>query len=149
MSATITDECLQSVRQWAAAGVDLNGIQKRLQTECGVHLTYMEVRFLLLDHGIEIAEAKPEAPQQPTAGSSSDAPAEAKPAQEGKVKVTLDDLQLPGTLVSGKVDFPGGAHGEWQIDQLGQFGWRALSGQPSPDEMQGFQLELTQLLSRM
>ena len=68
----VTAEQLELVRQWAGAGIDLNGIQKRLASECGQHLTYMDVRFLLLDHGIEIAEvASPAtAPQSEPAGSA-------------------------------------------------------------------------------
>lgn len=145
MSAKLTDAQLEQVRHWAAEGVDLNGIQKKLQAECGVHLTYMEVRFLLLDHGIEIAVEKKEAPTPEAAGS--------EPAPEGpagnKVQVSLDDLQLPGTLLSGKASFPGGAQGAWQIDQLGRFGWSELSGTPSPEEMRDFQQELTTLLGRV
>ena len=53
--STVTAEQLDKVRQWAAEGVNLNGIQKRLASECGVQMTYMDVRFLLLDHEIEIA----------------------------------------------------------------------------------------------
>lgn len=145
MSAKLTDAQLEQVRHWAAEGVDLNGIQKKLQAECGVHLTYMEVRFLLLDHGIEIAVEKKEAPAPEAVGS--------EPAPEGpagnKVQVSLDDLQLPGTLLSGKASFPGGAQGAWQIDQLGRFGWSELSGTPSPEEMRDFQQELTTLLGRV
>lgn len=145
MSAKVTDIALEQVRQWAAEGVDLNGIQKRLQTECGIHLTYMDVRFLLLDHGIEIAvepqkELPPQEEQEETAAPVG--------AGSAKVQVTLDDLQLPGTLLSGKASFPGGAQGAWQIDQLGRFGWSELSGQPSPDEMRDFERELTALISR-
>ena len=147
MSAKVTDEVLDQVRQWAAAGVDLNGIQKKLQTECGLHLTYMEVRFLLLDHGIEIA-TEPEPVQQPAEEESAAEPSadDAAPAEPGRPKVTLDELQLPGALISGKVDFPGGVSGEWYIDHMGRFGWRELSGSPSPVEMQDFQEELTKLL---
>ncbi len=147
MSETISDKVLEQVRKWAAEGMDLNGIQKGLQTECGVHLTYMEVRFLLLDHGIEIAaptqtaEKEQPKPDQP----EDDVPSA---AGAGRVKVELDDLQLPGTLLSGKAEFPGGAKGAWRIDQLGRFGWSQLTGKPSPDEMQDFQTALTQLLSR-
>ena len=145
MSAKVTDIALEQVRQWAAEGVDLNGIQKRLQTECGIHLTYMDVRFLLLDHGIEIAvepqkELPPQEEQEETVAPVG--------AGSAKVQVTLDDLQLPGTLLSGKASFPGGAQGAWQIDQLGRFGWSELSGQPSPDEMRDFERELTALISR-
>ena len=151
MSEKISDEVLEQVRTWATEGVDLNGIQKRLQSECGLHLTYMDVRFLLLDHGIEIAS-----PTAPIKKEEKTAPKPDSPLQDdlnsaaggGRVKVELDDLQLPGTLLSGKAEFPGGAKGAWQIDQLGRFGWSQLTGKPSPDEMQDFQTALTQLLSR-
>ena len=148
----VTAEQLEMVRQWAAEGVDLNGIQKRLAADCGVHMTYMDVRFLLLDHGIEIATvAAPEKKAQETPASP-EAPTPAEPApvagQGGKPVVTLDELTLPGTLISGKVQFASGTRGGWQIDQLGRFAWNDLQGQPAPEELQAFQVELTQLLSR-
>lgn len=144
---TVTAEQLEMVRQWASLGVDLNGIQKNLASECGVHMTYMDVRFLLLDHGIEIAtaaapveEKKPEPAPEPESAP--------QPAADGKLVVTLDELTLPGTLISGKVAFASGTRGGWQIDQLGRFAWNALEGQPTPEELQAFQMELTQILSR-
>ena len=147
MSTTVTAEQLEMVRQWASLGVDLNGIQKNLAAECGVHMTYMDVRFLLLDHGIEIAtaaapveEKKPEPAPEPVSTP--------QPAADGKLVVTLDELTLPGTLISGKVAFASGTRGGWQIDQLGRFAWNALEGQPTPEELQAFQMELTQILSR-
>ena len=143
----MTAEQLEMVRQWASLGVDLNGIQKNLAAECGVHMTYMDVRFLLLDHGIEIAtaaapveEKKPEPAPEPETSP--------QPAADGKLVVTLDELTLPGTLISGKVAFASGTRGGWQIDQLGRFAWNALEGQPTPEELQAFQMELTKLLSR-
>ena len=147
MSTTVTAEQLEMVRQWASLGVDLNGIQKNLAAECGVHMTYMDVRFLLLDHGIEIAtaavpveEKKPEPAPEPESAP--------QPAADGQLVVTLDELTLPGTLISGKVAFASGTRGGWQIDQLGRFAWNALEGQPTPEELQAFQMELTKLLSR-
>lgn len=142
------------VRQWASEGVDLNGIQKKLAAECGVHMTYMDVRFLLLDHGIEIASptAAPEPPVQDTEPEQGAAPAEmgAEPAAAGTGKpvVTLDELKLPGALISGKVSFPSGTHGAWQIDQFGRFAWNDLQGQPTPEDLQAFQMELQMILSR-
>ena len=142
------------VRQWAAEGVDLNGIQKRLSADCGVHMTYMDVRFLLLDHGIEIATTVAPVPEKTAeeapAASAPAAPEEQAPVagQGGKLVVTLDELTLPGTLISGKVQFASGTRGGWQIDQLGRFAWNDLQGQPTPEELQAFQVELTQLLSR-
>ena len=151
----VTAEQLDMVRAWAAAGVDLNGIQKNLAAECGVHMTYMDVRFLLLDHGIEIAvpsAAPAPEPAEPAAQPAVE-PVEAVPAPApagpvGKPVVTLDELMLPGTLISGKVQFSSGTKGGWQIDQLGRFAWNSLEGQPTPEELQAFQFELTQILSR-
>ena len=146
----VTAEQLELVRQWAGAGIDLNGIQKRLASECGQHLTYMDVRFLLLDHGIEIAEvASPAmAPQAEPAGTAPQEAAAEPALQDGKLVVTLDELTLPGTLISGKVQFASGTAGAWQIDQMGRFAWSDLSGQPTPEELQAFQVELTQILRR-
>ena len=147
----MTAEQLEMVRQWASLGVDLNGIQKNLVAEYGVHLTYMDVRFLLLDHGIEIATAPQQTPApkpaEPAAAPEAPAPAPVD-AVPGKPKVTLDDLQLPGALISGKVEFPSGTRGAWMIDQMGRFAWNDLSGTPTQEELQAFQFELTQLLSR-
>lgn len=145
----MTAEQLEMVRQWAGEGVDLNGIQKRLAAECGVHMTYMDVRFLLLDHGIEIAMAPAPAPEKKP--EPAPAPVEevaTPPSETGKPVVTLDELTLPGTLISGKVQFASGTRGGWQIDQLGRFAWNDLQGQPTPEELQAFQVELTQILSR-
>lgn len=137
------------VRAWAGEGVDLNGIQKRLAGECGVHMTYMDVRFLLLDYGIEIASAATAEPakKEETAPAPEEAPVPAE-GQGDKLVVTLDELTLPGTLISGKVQFPSGTKGGWQIDQLGRFAWNDLQGQPTAEELQAFQMELTQILSR-
>ena len=147
MSTTVTAEQLEMVRRWAAAGVDLNGIQKNLAAECGVHMTYMDVRFLLLDHGIEIATAAaPVEEKKPEPAPVAEAAPQ--PAADGKLVVTLDELTLPGTLISGKVSFASGTRGGWQIDQLGRFAWNSLEGQPAPEELQAFQVELTKLLSR-
>lgn len=156
MSTKVSNEQLEMVRRWASYGVDLNGIQKNLAAECGVHLTYMEVRFLLLDHNIEIArpQEKP-APEPAPAAAPAPAPAPepaptpAAPTAAVKPTVTLDDLQLPGTLLSGKCSFPSGTQGSWQIDQMGRFGWSQLSGTPTPVELQAFELELRAILSRM
>lgn len=151
MATTISPQQLDLVRQWAAQGIDLNGIQKKLVEECGVHMTYMDVRFLLLDYGIEIASSAETAPAPKPTTTPAPIPQEEASmptATGGKPQVTLDDLQLPGTLLSGKAVFPSGVKGAWQIDQMGRFGWSELDGKPTPAELQAFQVELTQLLSR-
>lgn len=142
----ISPEQLEMVRAWAAQGIDLNGIQKNLVSECGLHLTFMDVRFLLLDNGIEIATAPEPAPKEEPAPA---AEPENAPAADGKPVVTLDELYLPGALVSGKVVFPSGTRCAWQIDQMGRFAWIEQTATPTPDELQAFQFELTGLLRKM
>ncbi len=151
MSTIVNEEQLAAVKKWVAEGVDLNGIQKKLQSEYGLHLTYMDVRFLLLDHGIELASEKPSpdvAANDPQSESKEHLSEGGEGNVSGTVRVELDDLQLPGTLISGKAHFPGGAEGAWQIDQLGRFGWSKLNGTPSPEEMKSFEQELTAMLRR-
>ena len=158
MSTKLTDDQLEQVRLWASQGIDLNGIQKNLVAHCGVHLTYMEVRFLLLDHGIEIAQAAPEptpapAPQASPAPQAQQQPAPAAATAAGTRPVvptmTLDDIQIPGTLLSGKCEFPSGTKVAWQIDQMGQLACSKVCGDMTPEEQQAFVFELRQILSKM
>ncbi len=156
MSSKINTEQLEMVRLWASQGIDLNGIQKKLVAECGVHLTYMEVRFLLLDHGIEIArqqEAPKPAPAPQPQAEQPAAPAPAADPMTGaapvKPTMSLDDIQIPGTILSGKCEFPSGTKVAWQIDQMGQLNCSQLSGTMTQEEQQAFVFELRQILSKM
>lgn len=159
MSQKISPEQLDAVRLWASQGVDLNGIQKNLVTECGIHLTYMEVRFLLLDHGIEIAQPQatpapqpaPQAATQPPAPEPAPATAPAPMQSPAPVrpKMEFDDIQIPGTILSGKCEFPSGTKVGWQIDTMGQLNCTQLAGTMTPEEQQAFVFELRQVLSKM
>ena len=156
MSTKLTDDQLEQVRLWASQGIDLNGIQKNLVAHCGVHLTYMEVRFLLLDHGIEIAQAAPEPTPAPQAAPSPQAQQQPTPAADSAAEprpvvptMTLDDIQIPGTLLSGKCEFPSGTKVAWQIDQMGQLACSKVCGDMTPEEQQAFVFELRQILSKM
>lgn len=159
MSQKVTPEQLDAVRLWASQGVDLNGIQKNLVTECGIHLTYMEVRFLLLDYGIEIAQPQAAPAPQPTPQAAPPTPApEPAPAAAAapmagaapvRPKMEFDDIQIPGTILSGKCSFPSGTKVGWQIDTMGQLNCTQLSGTMTPEEQQAFVFELRQVLSKM
>ncbi|MBR3695320.1 MAG: hypothetical protein IKL98_03665 [Akkermansia sp.] len=156
MSSKINTEQLEMVRLWASQGIDLNGIQKNLVAECGVHLTYMEVRFLLLDHGIEIARPQEEPKPAPAPQPQAEQPAAPAPAADPmtgaapvKPTMSLDDIQIPGTILSGKCEFPSGTKVAWQIDQMGQLNCSQLSGTMTQEEQQAFVFELRQILSKM
>jgi hypothetical protein len=161
----LTSEHKEAVATWVAAGATLNEIQDRLKNELGVTLTFMDTRFLLSDLGLTL---KPEAGEEDDAevldvggaetgvgGAMGDAGI--LPGDEGdsdglsgvaQVRVTVDVVTVPGTMVSGKVTFTDGVTAGWYLDQMGQLG---LSGvdrtyQPPEADVAAFQRELQRAL---
>ena len=61
----LSPEQVQSIRDWAEEGFDLNAIQKNLHEKLGLKLTFMDTRFLLQDLDIHLRQ--PEA--APPAGT--------------------------------------------------------------------------------
>lgn len=49
----------QTVAEWVAEGVNLSDIQKKIKAEFDITMTYMDVRFLVIDIGAEVKD-KPE-----------------------------------------------------------------------------------------
>lgn len=157
--ANLTPQQRQLVEQWAADGANLNQIQDRLRTECGLTLTYMEARLLVLEIGVKIQDKPREQPpeeKKPAPEAEVDAPlpddledtAEA-PAVPGGLTVTVDEIPPPGALISGKATFSDGNTVQWFMDQTGRFGMRgpAPGYQPPPADIPAFQRELETLLS--
>ena len=157
----VTAEMVKRVREMAAEGMDLNAMQKKLAEE-GMNILFMDLRFLMLDHNIEIAQPKAEEEVKPAEAAETAAPAAAEAplagpgmpnalnavAGEVNVEVVIDDLQIPGMMLSGKAVFPSGIRGAWYFDQTGRFGWTDLSGQPTEAEAMAFQKKLSAMLSQ-
>ena len=55
----LNDSQKDMVRQWAAEGAGLSEIQRRIKDEFGISMTYMDVRFLMLDLHADVKD-KPE-----------------------------------------------------------------------------------------
>jgi hypothetical protein len=68
----------------------------------------------------------------------------------GNVTVTMDQLAIPGTMVSGKVTFSDGETASWYLDQGGRLGLAdAPPGyRPSEMDVMQFQSELQRLMRR-
>lgn len=153
---TLTEEQTATLRQWLAQGATLSDVQNRLRTEFNLHLTFFDVRMLVMELGAEVKdkEAQVEADDvtkahlPPKAGEES-APA---PTPPGSVSVTVDSIQaIPGAIVSGSVTFSDGNKARWYFDQMGRFGFEPeLPGyQPSEADSRAFQQQLqTELSSR-
>lgn len=160
--ANLSPEQLDAVSQWAEQGATLNDIQQRLKTDFGMTLTYMEARLLMIDVGVRLKD-KPREPD-PVAAAPAPAPSQdVEPAAEdepadyntdpaamgtGKVTVTVDEICIPGALVSGKATFSDGKTLSWYVDQMGRLGMKAPEPgyKPPPADVAAFQNELDRVL---
>jgi hypothetical protein len=158
----------KKVSAWIAEGLKLSEIQKRLGTEDGLNLTYMEVRLLVDDLKLmpkdpppskvnrllspppaSVGGALPEADDslEEKTGDASPAPL----SGTGKVSVTADTVARPGTLVSGNVTFSDGQSAVWYLDQMGRLGLgpKQAGYKPSAADLQSFQQALEAELSKL
>ncbi len=164
----LDDAQKKTVAGWIADGQKLSDIQKRLMTEFGLNLTYMEVRFLVDDlklvpkdppapkaeKPIELPAPTPELKPAAAAEPSPPEPAEGElPAAPGlgKVSVVVDTVARPGALVSGTVTFSDGQGGIWYLDQMGRLGIgpKQQGYKPSAADLQIFQQALETELSKI
>src|SRR6185436_11812062 len=107
----------REVSRWIADGLKLADIQKRLQAEFDINLTYMEVRLLVDDLKLvpkdpppktektlvaPAADAPPPAPDALSGLTPDEPPPDpAAPLGQTKVSVSVDALARPGSMVSG------------------------------------------------
>ncbi|MBI2441005.1 MAG: hypothetical protein HYV35_06490 [Lentisphaerae bacterium] len=142
-----------AVRRWVAEGCSLADIQKRLSNEFKLSVTFLDLRFMILDLGLKIKEqAKTTSPglalgNNPTARTAQAAEG-FEPETAGGVSVTLDRVMKPGAVVSGTVRFSDGVSASWLLDQLGRLALdaRKPNYRPSPQDLEAFQSELRNLL---
>ncbi len=165
----LNDTQKDAVRKWVAEGCGLTEIQKRLNDEFKLSVTFLDLRFLVLDlgltikeqakntsAGLDLAKAAPGGPDPGSAGGYAEASAEAADmgpdspdsGGTGGVAVTLDRIVKPGSVVSGTVRFSDGVSASWMLDQLGRLALDAgkPNYRPSPEDVQAFQMELRNLL---
>lgn len=167
----LSEQQEQAVRGWLAEGASLADVQARLKDEFALHLTYMDVRLLVLDIGAAVKDKPEPKPVEPKTVDLEDdaavplpegAPVDEKdaaplddavpPPAAGAAKVTLvvDDIMVPGAMVSGTITFTDGVKAKWLIDQYGRFdlepdkpGYR-----PTDADLQDLQLKLRAALQR-
>jgi hypothetical protein len=157
----LTSEQLNKLRVWASEGSTLSEIQKRMETDLGLRVTYMELRFLLDDFSIELGNApkkvpaKNEEPKPAQEPEISEEPAgDVSEAQEpelaGGVTVDVDPIPRQGGVVSGGVVFSDGVKAKWYLDQYGRLGLDGVdkSYRPTNEDVQDFQAELQRILQK-
>ena len=157
IAKSLSEEQITKIQAWADAGTELSEIQKLLGTELNVGATYLETRFLLDDLGIEIhvePEPEPESEQMPEAALDSEDHPGAEQAEEPGLEndahatVTIDTVQRPGAIVSGRVTFDGGESAAWWLDQMGRLGMDSDNSdfKPSEPQLMIFQRELQRVI---
>lgn len=149
-SKDLTADQIASLRQWAAEGDQLADLQRKLKEEYALNVTYMDMRFVVLDLGLEIQqeeEPEPESAKEEAAEVvSEDLPSPGMGM--GRVSVSVDQITAPGAMVSGRVTFSDGENGRWMIDQMGRpsLDPDTAGYQPTHDDLVAFQNELRQAL---
>ena len=161
----LTDAQKLTVSRWIEEGAKLADIQKRLDSELGVRLTYMEVRFLVDD--LKLTPKDPvvvKAPEPPAAVATAVPPTANVPSSESvllgdlaplpggqSVKVGVDKIARAGALVSGSVTFSDGQIAEWYLDQTGRLGLAAKTKgyKPSAADLEVFQVHLQNELQKL
>lgn len=142
----LTPEQVEALKSLAAQGASLSDLQRYLKDEQNISVTYMDIRFAVLDLGIEILEEKHEDEPKPEELQEA---IESKQAT-GLVSATIDNITLPGTMVSGKVTFSDGETAIWMIDQTGRPGLDPDTPgyRPSEEDLVEFQTQLKTLLQK-
>lgn len=166
----------KTVSTWISEGLKLSDIQKRLDSELGIRLTYMEVRFLvddlkLVPKDVERPKPTPDlgapasgpgpaaqpAPAKSPAPSAAPQHAPLTPEEQaaltggGSISVSVDQITRAGAVVSGQVTFSDGQSASWYLDQYGRLGMapKQQGYKPSAADLQSFQMKLESELARM
>jgi hypothetical protein len=159
----LDDKQKKTVAAWIAEGLKLSDIQKRMSSDLGLSLTYMDVRLLvddlkLVPHDPPPKTDKPlvapetkDSGQTPVPGSKDARKPHAPVPGAGKVTVNVDTVSRPGAMVSGSVSFSDGQSATWYVDQFGRLGIspKQQGYKPSAPDLQAFQQTLEAELSKL
>jgi hypothetical protein len=132
-------------------GLSLSDVQKLLDSELGIKMTYLDLRLLAAD--LEVNWQKQDEAKAEEAKSDDDMDITKIPEDEDdgtpRTKVEVSKLARPGMAMSGTVEFLSGAKGEWFLDSYGRLGFNPEEGssQPTEEDLQDFQMVLQKQLS--
>lgn len=135
----------REIARWVAEGMGLSDVQKKINADFGVVMTYIDVRFLVDDLDLTLADKEEEKPKEvPENSAETPVATDELNPKEGGVSVEVDPVTPPGAMASGSVTFSDGHHKQWTLDQFGRLG---LSGgdegyKPSDEDVVEFQKQL-------
>ena len=148
-----SDDQKQQIASWVNEGMGLSDIQKKIDDDFGIVMTYMDVRFLVDDLNLDLIDEEEDedaADADDNSDADETAPSPGDPLDDsaGGVQVELDTVTPPGAMASGSVTFSDGQHKKWTLDQFGRLG---LTGgeegyKPSDEDVMEFQKQLDSAL---
>ncbi|MDR2769361.1 MAG: hypothetical protein LBB19_02275 [Puniceicoccales bacterium] len=143
----LTDEQVIRIREWARQTPHLSDLQTQINATYNLHLTYIEVRFLLDDLGLELKKVE----SKPTANTNVEQEGELIEEGESGFSVTVDAVTKPGTLINGQVVFSDGQKAAWHLDEMGRLGLKPqqLGYRPSQEDLVRFQEEVQKHLTHL
>jgi len=147
---------IQEIKTWVSEGAQMADVQKRLKDDFDLNATYMDTRFLALDLGLDFIKEEEDEEvevEQPLGeevqNEASPAEVEVLPPSEGapSVSVGLDQIAIPGSMVSGSVTFSDGEKGNWMIDAEGRpaIDPETPDYRPCPEDLVDFQAKLQKI----
>ena len=144
-----SDEQKKEIASWVADGIGLSDIQKKINTDFGIVMTYMDVRFLVDDLDVALVDPTQPASPVPENGAADDLISNEPSNLDGAgVQVEVDGVTPPGAMASGSVTFSDGESKKWTIDQFGRL---AMTGgtpdyKPNDQDVMEFQQQLEKAL---
>lgn len=137
----MTDDQKKQISVQLAEGASIADIQRLINDDFKIHMTYMDVRFLMDDLNLDLAP-----PPEPEAEDEAETvePSHTEATHTGGAQVEVDRIMRPGAAVSGTVTFSDGQGAIWYVSPEGQLGLdpNTEGYQPSPEDVQAFQSEL-------
>ena len=149
---SLSPEQTAEVAQWVRDGATLSDVQKRIDTDFKISMTYMDVRFLVDDLDLTLVDPAPKAPAADGTVAEKDATVDDEGAVPaiGGVTVEADAAVLiPGAIASGSVTFSDGVTAKWMVDHQGRPGFTEVSQdgyRPTPEDGEAFMQELSAAL---
>ena len=129
-------------------GLKLNEIQKLLEDEHDVRMTYLDLRMLAAEVEVDWTKQDPPPPEPADEDDEPDIEEAELVEPPSQVKVTVSKIARTDAAISGNYECPSGARGEWIVDHYGRPGMIPVEGTPKPteDEMKQFQEALVSQL---
>lgn len=140
----LNEEQKNVVKSWIAEGDSLSDVQKKLSSELGISMTYMDLRLLVLDLGVGLKDRQVEKKKEPVVPED-----DFEQTQDGGLRVEVDRITRAGSIVSGSVVFSDGVKATWALDQMGRLVLDAGTPdyRPRDEDIQSFQEELKKALA--